>query len=161
MSEPTKNCSKCGEYRPISEFSFLNKVEGTRHSQCTPCKYYPKPKDGSTNKKCIDCGELKHYKNEFPASNACCKPCFVIRKYKRDAEKVASSQTQLPFQPVSPVVEEITEEEASSQTPVESDENFTQGVCHIIIEEEPTHKPCERCQELRPLSDFAIKQRVL
>jgi len=159
MSEPTKNCSKCGEDKPISEFSFLNKVEGTRHSQCTPCKYYPKPKDGTDLRKCSDCGILKHYKDDFPSSNTCCKPCFVIRKKKRDAEKAASSQTQLPFQPVSPVVEEITEKEASSQTPVESDENFTQGVCHNIIEEEPTHKPCERCQELRLLTDYHVNNQ--
>jgi hypothetical protein len=157
MSEPTQKCSKCNETKPICEFPFIKKAEGIYNSQCTECKYYPKPKDGSTNKKCVDCGELKHYKNEFPASNACCKPCFVIRKNKRDAEKKASSQTQLPFQPVSPVVEENTEEEASSQTPVETDEFFMQGVCHITIEKESIHKPCKRCNVLRPPSDFTIK----
>jgi hypothetical protein len=172
MSEPTKKCSKCDETKPICEFPFIKKAEGIYNSQCTECKYYPKPKDGSTNRKCIDCGELKHYKNEFPASNACCKPCFAIRKKKRDAEKEASSQTQLPFQPVSPVVEEASSqtqlpfqpvspvvEEASSQTPVETDEFFMQGVCHTIIEEEPTHKPCERCQELRLLTDYHVNNQ--
>jgi hypothetical protein len=154
MSEPIKKCSKCDETKPICEFPFSDKAKGIYNSCCTECKYYPKPKDGTTNKKCIDCGELKHYKNDFPSSNACCKPCFVIRKNKRDAEKKASSQTQLPFQPVSPVVEE-----ASSQTPVETDEFFMQGVCNTTIEEEPTHKLCKRCDVLRPPSDFPIKQK--
>ena len=133
MSEPTKKCSKCNEDKPISEFSFLNKAEGTKHSQCNCCKYYPKP-IGTTMRRCSDCGELKHYKDDFPASNTCCKQCFVIRKRKRDAEKETSSQIQLPLQPVSPVVEEITEEE-------------------------PTHKPCERCNELRPLSDYHVNNQ--
>lgn len=151
MSEPTKKCSKCGEYKPISEFSFLNKAEGTRHSQCNCCKYYPKPKDGTDMRKCSDCGLLKHYKDDFAASNTCCKPCFSKRKLKRDAEKETSSQTQLPFQPVSPVIET----HFIGRTPVESDEFFMQGVCHITIEEEePTHKPCERCNELRLLEDY-------
>jgi hypothetical protein len=138
MSELTKNCTKCNEDKPICEFSFLKKAEGIRHSQCNNCKYFPKPKDGTDLRRCSDCGLLKHYKDDFAASNTCCRPCFVIRKKKRDAEKAASSQTQLPFQPVSPVVEEI---------------------CQVVIEEEPTHKPCERCNELRLLSDYHLNNQ--
>jgi hypothetical protein len=68
---------------------------------------------------------------------------------------------------VSPVIET----HFIGRTPVETDEFFMQGVCHIsieeepcdsftqgvcneIIEEEPTHKLCEKCEELRPLSDY-------
>lgn len=173
MSETTKKCSKCNEDKPISEFSFIRKADGVRHSQCNCCKYYPKP-NGTNMRRCSDCGLLKHYKNDFPASNTCCKPCFVIRKRMRDAEKEASSQTQLPFQPVSPVIET----HFIGRTPVETDEFFMQGVCHISIEEEPcdsfTQGVCNeiieeeptifckgRCQKNIPKSEFHKRNNTI
>jgi hypothetical protein len=142
MSEPTKICTKCKEYKPLCSFSFQNKEMGLLHSQCSDCKYYPKPADGTNMRKCSDCGLHKHYKDEFAASNTCCKPCFYLRKLKRGTKKkesISSSQTQIIFKPV------------------DLDDSLTQGVCPTITKEEKsTHKPCERCNELRLLSDYHI-----
>lgn len=130
MSE-TKECNQCHVRKELSEFTLLDKISGKLHPSCKECKYYPKPKDGTTNKKCIDCGEFKHYKNDFPSSNACCKPCFVIRKNKRDAEKkvIGTNQAQLPFKSITPEPEP-----------------------------EPVQE-CKRCGEIRPLSDYHVNNK--
>jgi hypothetical protein len=139
MSE-TKQCNQCHFRKPLCEFTFLDKKLGKLYPSCKECKYYPKPADGTTNKRCTDCDEVKHYKNDFPASNTCCKPCFVLRKYVRDAEKIIqdaekkvteSKQTQLPFKPVTPVPEPEPEPETV--------QDFL---------------TCERCNEMRPLNDY-------
>ena len=130
MNELTKQCSKCREVKPIREYTFQDKEMNLRHSQCSDCKYWPKPKDGSCLRKCSDCNIPKHYKDDFPASQSCCKPCHTIRK------KLARTGPS---------------EEEWEATPI----IFTQEVCRIVLDgEEPTIFCKGRCQKNIPKSEF-------
>lgn len=140
MSELTKQCSKCREFKPISEYTFQDKEMNFRHSQCSDCKYWPKPKDGSCLRKCSDCNILKHYKDDFPCAQSCCKPCHALRK-KLKVKPVEGESVAKPV-----VVEDTT------------DPIFTQGVCRIVLDgEEPTYQ-CKKCNEMRPLNYYTHKK---
>jgi hypothetical protein len=88
MSELTKECSICKEIKPICSFTFQNKELKLYHSQCSGCKYFPKPKDGTNLRKCSVCEIQKHYKNDFSASQSCCKDCKKNRHKQSRSEKM-------------------------------------------------------------------------
>ena len=128
----TKECIACHEIKPVNEFTKDKSRKDGLHTYCKTCKYYPK---GIEERPCSKCGKVKNSRDDFYPSQTCCKECFKIHVKENNKNKDIPKprQSQLPFQP-------IQEPEPAP---------------------EPEHdfKTCERCNELRPLTDYHVNNQ--
>lgn len=109
--DSTKRCSLCGEEKPIEDFSWLRKSEGTRQSKCKPCatavtkQWYKTERSKPTYMwrtfrdssavlalQCFECRLLKHpsefYKRGRGRWQRPCKRCLRANAAQWGAENV-------------------------------------------------------------------------
>lgn len=75
-----KKCTKCGEWKNEEEFSWKNKAEGKRHSQCKECRRKADNERYATDEKRREAVKavhdnqvklLKHYVREIKEASKC------------------------------------------------------------------------------------------
>jgi 5-methylcytosine-specific restriction endonuclease McrA len=129
--EQTKQCTKCGEVKPVERFSIIRKYSTHRHARCIDCR----------NAYTYGLQKGIHVpRRRGPAATKICKQC------KQEKSYIAFHKSGSKCSPESrrPICKQCLSEQNKKQKP--------------IIPEAMT---CILCLQERPVLDFYIRQNVL